>query len=283
MKTNVDLLIGPYVGNWEHEIITFRPYARWLHNVLGNNRDVYISTHINRRFLYDWISDDMFIPIYETLSRDETHQYKSIHKDLNAKDFNILTKDIKNTLITRQHSKNKIKSYSLNYTVNAIVNCPIHNKIFEPINIDDNKGEYIAFIPDNRTSEKQLSVIYKHLTDKHDNVIIIGDMCTYLKDDNIMLDCVDYFENGYVYIMEYISGANAVICPSSHWTAIANMQGVPVFSWGEVVNQYRDGGIYNFNNDNCIAITTDNNTPINIITDMIDYFIDRTIKTGGKC
>ena len=281
MKSNIDLLIGPYVGDWEQEVMTFRPYARWLQEAIGGDNKVYISAHVNRRFLYNWIDDDMFIPIYENLSRDEDQQYKNIHHGLNIKDFNMLTKHIKAKLLEAQDTKRKVKTYTFNYTVNSIANCPIYNKLFERIKVDSEERNNIVFIPDNRETEECINAVYEHLINKYDNVLVIGDTNTYLKDMNPVLDCIDYFENGYIYIMEYINSAKAIICPASHWTAIANMQGIPVFSWGNAVGPYRHDGVYNFNNNKYMAIATDENTPVNIITNMIDYFIEKL--EGGNC
>ena len=53
------LAIGPYIGSWEEEIFTFRPYARWLAEAVEWDQ-IYLSTHVNRVFLYqEFVQRDM--------------------------------------------------------------------------------------------------------------------------------------------------------------------------------------------------------------------------------
>jgi hypothetical protein len=76
----------------------------------------------------------------------------------------------------------------------------------------------------------------------------MGDNKTYFKEENEVLSFLDYFERGYKFIVRCIIEAKAIICPVSHWTLIANIHKVPVFSWGEYVSQYKEDGIYHFDN-----------------------------------
>jgi hypothetical protein len=63
------LALGPFYGDFEQEITTFRPYVQYIikHNP---GKTVYVSSHINRRFLYDFIDFDKFIPVLENMTRD---------------------------------------------------------------------------------------------------------------------------------------------------------------------------------------------------------------------
>jgi hypothetical protein len=41
------LAIGPYIGDFENELLQFRPYARWLTEAIKWDK-IYLSTHVNR-------------------------------------------------------------------------------------------------------------------------------------------------------------------------------------------------------------------------------------------
>ena len=276
---NYVVLTGPFIGSWEQEILTFRPYVKWLCEALDDDIDVYVSSHSNRYFLYDWIDNDKFIQVYEMLSRDEQDQFKNIHNNINNKDYALLTKNIKNSIHLNYKSKIKIKTYTPNYTVKAISQIPTYNKIFKKIDVEKIPNDYIVFIPDIKEQEDVTESIYDYLN-HHYNTIVIGDTFTHLHNKNIILKLIDYFENGYTYITEYITGAKAVICPAGHWAAIANMQSTPVFTWGEFTGQYSNHGIYNFNN-NCMTMTTDSNTKASDIIKLVKFFIKTLEKTNN--
>jgi len=96
------LAIGPYIGNFEEELLTFRPYANWLLNVIEHEK-AYLSTHLNRVFLYEQLIDkDNIIPINESLSRDEINQVGYIHKKLQQKEFNTLVKIFKEKITKKE-------------------------------------------------------------------------------------------------------------------------------------------------------------------------------------
>jgi hypothetical protein len=67
--------------------------------------------------------------------------------------------------------------------------------------------------------------------------------------------------------------AKAVVCPLGHWTVIANMQKVPVFSWGESVGQYRKGGIHYLNNENSSTFPTYKDINPKGVLRMISHFL----------
>jgi len=264
------ILNGPYIGNWEQELLMFRPYVSWVHAMLPDD-DIFVSSHINRRFLYDWVNDDRFIPVYEMLSREEENQFKNIHKDITLKNYTLLLKNTKVIINSMYEKKKKIKTYTPNYTVNITTQLPLYNKIFKRVSIEKKLNDNIIFIPDIKEQENIIYDVYKHL-DSNYNTIIIGDTSTYLPDKNVIFEMIDYFENGYKRILEYITGAKAVICPAGHWAMLANLQAVPVFTWGRNINQYKKNGIYNFDN-NCITLATNEDTDTMIIIKMIDFFI----------
>ena len=56
----------------------------------------------------------------------------------------------------------------------------------------------------------------EYLKDNNHDFIIIGDQkCRFVR-DNVVLNSIDYFENGWKYIIKIISKAKAVICPLSY-------------------------------------------------------------------
>ena len=63
------LACGPYLGDFEQEIITFRPYCRWLYEVVEHDK-IYLNTHFNRFFLYDFVPDQNKISVYMQFTRN---------------------------------------------------------------------------------------------------------------------------------------------------------------------------------------------------------------------
>jgi hypothetical protein len=270
------LAVGPFVGNFEQEIMTFQPYARWLSEIIGSE-DVYLSTHSNRTFLYDFIPSENIISVFEDLSRDELGQKGYIHESLLQKDYNILLRKFKDDIIERSScSKKDIDIYFLNY-VKSTPPYPMYNKVFKriPVTEGDNGGNGVILIP-HRNEKKShiLYDIYKHLNDKY-GCSVMGDMTSDLPGLNKVFGLVDYFENGWKYIMRSINEAKAVICPISFWTTICNLQGANVFSWGEQVGQHKEHGIYYFNNKKLMTVPTQNDTDAGSIIKMIDYFLEK--------
>jgi len=249
------LAFGPYVGSFEQEILTFRPYITWMQKVLYPEK-TYINTHFNRAFLYDNIIDyDSLIPIYKYLSRDELGQKGYIHDSLSLKDYNGYIKELKTSISDKENcSKKNIDIRNINYT-KSIIQYPAYNKIFDSIdkknlNTPDELKNRNIFIPYGR---KNMKGLYKYLKDEYD-FIAIGNMSTTLTKENKILQYVDYFENGWKYIIGAISHAKVVICPISFWTAICNLQKVIVFSWGNNPGQYREGGMYYFDNKKAMIL-----------------------------
>lgn len=273
------LAIGPYLGSFKEEMFTFRPYARWLHECVEWDR-IYLSTHKNRVFLYDFIPEENIIPIYSHISRDEKNQKGYIHKDISKKDFKLILKKFKEEIIKRENcTRRDIEIYFLSYTKSTP---PISyfNKIFEKIpedlevDISEEHKNRIIFIPARTERIERVSYIYNYIKSCYD-CLVVGDTDTWFSDDNIVLNQVDYFQNGWKYIVKYISYAKGIICPLSYWTGIANLQGKRVFSWGKYPSQYKEDGIYHFRNKNSYIIPSSDNTDLNIIIKSVDDFLKR--------
>jgi len=260
------LVLGPYVGDWETEIILFRPYVRWISKILSYDK-IFISTHANRSFLYNWVDINNITPIYGNLSRDELYQKGIINKNLQQKDFYIIQKQLLHQIqSTRKKNKNSIYNFFLNYT-NRNIHYPFYKRIYEKIPTDIKERNGVFFIPDNSETDINLRKILECV--KNFNPIIIGDMKTHLNEENIILKQIDYFENGYKYIIEKISNAKIVICPLSHWTFICELQGTPVISWATITNNKY---MMLENSKNCVIIN-DNN--INSVCSVLKSYIER--------
>jgi hypothetical protein len=277
------LAIGPFIGSFEEEILTFRPYARWLSKAIDWDR-IYLSTHINRVFMYDFVPEDNIIPVYQQFSRDEKNQHGYIHKKINKKDFNLILKTFKDKILEREKcNKRDIEIHHLSYSKNSPP-YSIYNKIFEEIpdvdlSIPKKHEDKIIFIPSKQEKLEKLAYIYKWLKSYHD-VIVVGSTDTWFSNDNVVLNKIDYFENGWKYIVQYIAKAKGVICPISYWTTIANLQNKYVFSWGDNPGQYKEGGIYNFGNERYSIIPADEETSPDIIINSMGSFID---EISGIC
>jgi hypothetical protein len=219
----------------------------------------------------DFISSDFILPIFEDLSRDELGQQGYIHNTITQKDYQILLRSIKDIIVGKEGcNKREIEVYGLSY-IKSTPPLSIYNKRFLPIghseiNVEDYVGK-IVFIPDRTSSGSILRLIRDSLKD----YVIIGDQKTRFTKDNVVLNLVDYFENGWKYMIQIISKAKAVVCPLSYWTTICNLQAVPVFSWGDHVGQHREGGIYHFGNKNCLAFPFNGNKEV--LVKMLKHFL----------
>lgn len=249
--------LGPYIGSFEEEIYTFQPYMRWLYYNMPKDKKVYLSTHLNRSFLYkDFIDEKNIIPVYHHLTRDELNQIGYIHRSVIQKDYNIIVKNFKNEISERENlSTRNIKIFNIGY-LKSKPYYPIDKKYYKSYEIDNleiNEPVNIVFIPSRNDSREKIDFIYNYLDDNY-GCTVIGDMKTYLPEKNVILKNIDYIENGMKYIIKYITMAKAVICPISHWSIISNLQKKNLFCWGDHPGQFQKNGIYNFNNDKCISV-----------------------------
>jgi len=268
------LAIGPYLGSFKEEIFTFRPYARWLSEAIEWDK-IYLSTHLNRIFLYEnFVPVDNVIPIFQQYSRDEKNQRGYVHKKIHKSDFRLILKKFKEDIIARENcSKRDIEIHHLSYS-KSTPPYSIYNKLFDEIpevniKIPKHHKNKIIFIPAKTEKIELLAYVYKVLKKRY-NAIVVGSTDTWFSNENVILDKLDYFENGWKYLVQYITLAKAVICPASYWTGLANLQRKHVFSWGENPGQYRDGGIYNFGNSKC-SIIPESDDPRIIVKGMEDF------------
>lgn len=267
------LLLGPYIGSFKEEVLNFRPYARWLYDVLDFDK-VYLNTHSNRKFLYhDFMDPSYIISIFENISRDELSQVGYIHEEIDQKEYNLLTRGIKDYIADKENiSKRDIKQHSINY-IKSTPQIELHKKRFERIISDSNVKNKIVFIPDETGSKRILRSIKEYLELENLDFVIVGDKRTYFQGENIVVNRIDYFEKGWRKNIEYITNAKLVISPIGHWATIANLQDIPLFTWGENIGQYREEGIYHFGNKRCLAFPADDDTNVDTIIGMLNYFI----------
>jgi len=273
------LAIGPYLGNWEEEILTFRPYARWLAEAVEWDK-IYLSTHVNRLFLYDFVPEENIIPVFQQFSRDEENQKGYIHNKITKKDFQLILRTFKEKILEVENCNRKdIEIHHLSYSKNTPP-YSIYNKIFEEIpditvEIPKKHENKIIFIPAKQEKLEKLAYINNWLKSCYnDDVIIVGSGDTWFSKENVILNKIDYFENGWKYLIQYIMKSKGVICPMCYWTSIANLQNKPVFSWGLNPGQYREGGIYNFGSNKVSVIPADDDTSPDIIIQNMGRFIN---------
>ncbi len=280
------LAIGPYIGSWEEEIFTFRPYARWLAEAVEWDQ-IYLSTHVNRVFLYqEFVPEDNILPVFQQFSRDEKNQKGYVHEKISKKDFKLILKDFKEKILEKEKcNRRDIEIHHLSYS-KSTPPYSVYNKIFDKIpditvKIPKKNEDKIIFIPAKTEKLEKLAYIYNWMKSNH-NVIVVGSTDTWFSSDNVILKKIDYFENGWKYIVRYIQKARAVICPASYWTGIANLQNKPVFSWGMNPGQYRTGGIYNFGNNKYSVIPADDDTSPDIIIQSMENFINEVQAICGR-
>jgi hypothetical protein len=247
---------------------------RWIEMNTGV-KNVYYSSHFNRKFLYPQVSNKKYVPVYKQITRQEPHQTGYSHKDVDQRDFMSLIRDYKDTIVDNVGCiKKEINHQSLPY-VKYISPVSIYHKVFEPIKVPISKKKgNVVFIPDESMSPADAIYIWEFLK-QHHNVSLIGDMKCHLPDENEILKNVDYLQNGYKKIVTAITNAQAVITPCSHWAVIANLQGAPCISWGENVGQFKQGGMYHFNNSKSTSIYHDEETNINNLIRNISNFLER--------
>lgn len=247
------LLLGPYFGSWKEEIITFRPFVKYVSETVEHDK-IIVSSHYNRSFLYDWA--DNFIPIERQFSEDEFKQKGFIHKDLEQKDYFKKSRQIKERICEKYEvTKKDILHYNVPYVKNQTA-ISVYQKSFTPILTNRERESLILYIPSSVENQNKVEDLYYRLKDQLD-INIIGDRKCYLQRENI-LNVIDYIDSGYQYLMEYINSSKLIITPCSHWTYLANLQQVPVFSWGKFISPYKKNGAFNFGNTNMIVPTMEN-------------------------
>ena len=126
-----ECVLGPYLGDFRTEVIDFRPFSRWIYEVLKPDR-MYVSTHSNRGFLYEWAT---VIPIFEDLSRDELNQAGFIHNSVSQKDLSLVIKKIKSDISKIANPENEIVYLSVPYS-KSFHWFPLYKKIYSEIQVE---------------------------------------------------------------------------------------------------------------------------------------------------
>lgn len=271
--------IGPFIGSFEQEILAFRPYARWITEVSCDHK-IFLNTHYNRLFLYNFIDKENLIPVNRDVSKDEFKLKGYVNKDIDVRDFNFLVRSFKDVIARKTGSNKKnIDIEHINYT-KRVKPISIDKKIFEPIDDPDidipkEHKNRIIVIPHKIENIKRMKEVIEGVEDP----LIIGDWSsTNFQDHNVLSRIRDYRENIYKYMIKYINYAKVVICPISFWTAICNLQNVPVVSWGKFVSPYKNDGIYSFGNDKSMVFVSDKNVSSKNILNMFKYFMLEKMK-----
>lgn len=240
------VLLGPYVGDFTNEITTFRPYMRYISHIVDKSTDVYVSSHANRSFLYDWVDEDRFIPIYEHISRNEPCQNGFIHSEITKTEFNQITKHIRNLIPC-----DNVEVHTLPYIKN-INTISLYQKIFTPFVVPGYKVFDNIDIVGIFDKSDQSTDVYSMLSDIY-NVTVVGDMNNGVEEHNIMLKNIMFFDN-YLIMFNYIMNSKLVVTNCPEWVLICNLQGIPVFYWGHEFSLYKGNGIMNFGNKKCTSI-----------------------------
>jgi len=258
--SNKSLLLGPYVGDFANEILTFRPYMRYISHITDPSTNIYLSSHPNRSFLYDWVDTNNFIPIYEHISRNEPGQNGFVHEDITKTEFNQITKLIRNGI-----QSDTVEIHTLPYVKNTNT-ISLYQKFYTPFvvphcNILPHCDVVCIF---NNTDHSR--DVYYNLSNRLD-VVVIGDMNNGVEERNILLKNIMFLDN-YMIMFNYIQKAKLVVTNCSEWALICNLQKIPVFYWGMESSLYKDGGIMNFGNKKCMSICEMDTKGI---VDMIKY------------
>lgn len=215
------LLIGPYVGSWKEELLTFRPFAKYLSEKYPQE-EIFISSHFNRRFLYDWIPTKNFIQIPLEYSLEDWNQKDYRNKKIDNKEFNKIKRDIK-----CKFSKNCLKNHFLPY-----------NKLKQQLPTDQKKFTKIK--------------LTESISKKNDVLLIVNNnnelkVAKWINDEYPHINIISGVTNNRTVVKE-ISSSYKVICSDSIWTFVCNLQGIEVFSWGEFPGPYKTNGMFNFGN-----------------------------------
>jgi hypothetical protein len=264
------LALGPFIGDFEQEIKTFRPYAQYIIQTRNNEFDeIYISSHITRKFLYHFMNQEKFIPVLENITRNELTQIGYINSEISKQEYIQLTRLYK-TIISKQENINlsNITNISLPYIkhINKIISYDekLYSKIkYNDVDLSISELDMIVFIPDDTETSKDMFYTLKSI---FDNVVVIGDMKCGLPEENIILKNNTYFHDSHNILCNYIMKSKFVITPISHWAFLCNLQNIPLLYYGDDFSLYKEKGIFDFNNN---VITSISNIPN---SDLIKYF-----------
>lgn len=240
------VLLGPYVGSFTHEVLVFRPHIRYISHTM-EDVELFVSSHANRSFLYDWIPPQNFLPIYEHITRNEPGQVGFIYDEITKTEFNQITKKIRSEIpqedvevhtLPYVKSTNGVSYYQKIHTPFVIPDCEIEHKDLSVVGIFDQSDDSKA--------------VYDILSQEFD-VVIVGDMNNGLEEHNILMKEVSSFDNP-LKMFNYVNKSKLVVTNCQDWALICNCQGIPVFYWGEDNSQFKENGVMNFGNKKCTSI-----------------------------
>lgn len=249
------LAFGPFVGEFRYEVFYFLPFVKWVINTIKPDK-TYICTHFNREFLYKNFAEKIFHiePMY---SIDEYSQKQAYNKNLYKVDYIKITNDFLSKVDVDY-------CYNFDYDRSKIP-CARDQLFFEPLSYEL-KEEYrdkIIFIPSRSDIEENVTSIYWWLKDiLGDSLFLLGDKKTWLNEENILLKDDYYHHIVYEEMINSISSCRGIICPSSFWTGICNLQGKPVFSWSGLIQEYKKTGSMYFGNEKSMIFPKTNITNI---------------------
>lgn len=266
--TSYESILGPFVGDFESEILHFLPYCYWLTlNVFDNQP--FVASHFNRRFLYPFIDDDHWYNVYAHLTRNEKGQVGFVNDGLSRNDFNHYVHLLRDEIaMIKNVDKKNVLSISLPYgkAFNPVEN---HKKVYPTFKINDHlpTTKKPIFIPSKEENEDRLLYIVDRLIGRfgQDSFLVVGDSSCLIKKKNQLTVSGELV---YARLINLISSSPLVLCPAGIWTLISNVQKSNVFSWGDI-NQYRPGGVYHQGNGHFDGVISDNDTSIQNITNMI--------------
>lgn len=221
------ILLGPYVGEFKDEILSFIPFVNWFTQNF-TYKDIFVSTHYDSSFLYK----EKNIPIMRHYTNDKKSQYKHLHTKINAKDYKVLKKIIIDNIVDiSDYTRKDIISYDLGYS--STPNKTLYQNKFERLMIEPEYSDDVIFVEygnSNRKRKEQKRI--RNFLELEDNSFLSKEEMT-----------------------RKVMGSRCVITPCCHWTAICNIHNIPVFSWCNNVSIYRN--LYNFNNKYSEIIYTD--------------------------
>lgn len=255
------VVIGPYIGDLEQELFAFRPHAKYISSTVEAD-EIYISSHFNRSFLYDWIPEENFIPVFESLTRDETKQHGFLHDDVSRSDYSQLVKYLKNK-VKDLHTRVEMEVFSPPY-IKSTNTISIYQKEFSSLSFPKmsiNKSDYIAFIVDQSKESKR---IYDTLKSRYD-ILVMGNMSNGIENENLLLKDVDYFSNGYTALINYINNSRMVVTNCPVWAMVSNLMKKHMVFWGETCSQFKPEGIYGFDNRNAVSVDIGRDSIISMI------------------
>lgn len=261
------VVIGPFIGDLEQELFAFRPHARYISSTVEAD-EIYISSHFNRAFMYDWVPHENFIPVFESLTREETKQRGYLHEDVSRTDYSQLVRYLKNK-VKENHAKDDIEVFSPPY-IKSNNTISIYQKEFSPIGFPSRitdagkmhiRNSDITFISDISNEAEE---IYNTLKDEYDT-IVLGNMTNGLEQENVLLKRTDYFVYGYSDMMHYITMSKLLVTNCPVWAMIGNLLNMNMVFWGGNCSQFKPEGIYGFENYSSTSIDVDAKQIIDII------------------